>query len=388
MSATEAIHTLAESPAPNEGFAARLRSAREMRNLSKRSLALSAGLAPGTVNGLEDAARNVGTETVQRLASVLRVSPSWLAYGDAPVRRLLNFHVAPGYDPMAFLRHVDAVVRGVGGRLDPAMLYVDPFSAVQYAGLAERAAPVPIESATAFVDSTEPLSVIALGSGLAKEETRLAEILTRGTRLEDDIPVLFLFEISHTLLVAGYTHAVQHGVQTVAIEGDFRNLPSCEHLFVGRGGGPRRKLVTMLGCTLGNLPDELSFLRENLVGCVAGDLLLLDFGLRTKDPKQEAKESWARAQPHASFLVKPLSRVYGESAIRVEKRVVNRCPIAGSYALEVIATVNSRSFMVAQWRRYDSGLLLRALESIGWFSLGSWHFDSTRPNCLVLLQRR
>lgn len=372
------------------GLSARLRSARESRGLTRRALAAQADLAPGTVNSLEAADRNVGVATVERLATVMDVSPAWLAYGAQPVRRVFNYHVAPGFDPLGYLRHVDAVVRGVGGRLDPSMLYIDPFSAVQYAALTEGAKQLPLEAASRFISGIEPWSVIALGSGMARHETRLVELISRQTRrYEDDFSIyLFLVEISHTLLVGGYTHAMerlQGNVPVTAIEGDFEGLPSFMHYFAPQG--PRRKLVTMLGFTIGNLPSEIDFLRESLVGCTSGDLLLVDFGLRQGSIKEEAAASLARAKPHVSFLTKPLSRVYGEDNITIESKIASRCPIPSSYALEIYATVKDRRFMVASWRRYDAKSLFDAFGSIGWHHVGSWTFDDEKPNCLALFKR-
>ena len=374
----------------------RLRSARESRGMARRVLAAEAGLAPQTVNVLENSGRNAGVATIERLANVLRVSPAWLAYGMQPLRRVLNYRVAPGFDPIAYIRQVDAAVRGYGGRLDQSMLYIDPFSAAQYAALTEGAKQLPLEGAAKVIRSLgfEPWSVIGLGSGMARHETRLVELLLQQANVfEEDSVECYLVDISHTLLIGGYLHAVdrlQGNVPVVAIEGDFRRLPTFMHFVSPQA--PRRKLVTMLGFTIGNLPSEIDFIRESLVGCSRGDLLLLDFGLRHGEIKEEAAASFSRATPHLSFLTKPLSRVYNEDAISVESRVEMRCPVPDSYALEIHATVKLkdgvRQFMVASWRRYEANALFHAFSSIGWENVDSWTFDEERPNCLALFRRR
>lgn len=70
-------------PSGAAGLAQRLREARERMYLSQSKLSLLAGLGRITVHNIEEGRTqgNVGIITVEKLAKVLRVSPSWLAYG-------------------------------------------------------------------------------------------------------------------------------------------------------------------------------------------------------------------------------------------------------------------------------------------------------------------
>ena len=92
----------------------RLRLARERLGLSRRRVSTLAGLAPETVYSIENTNRMPGIDTVEKLASVLGVSPAWLAYGGEKVQRVHDFKPAPGFDGLARAASLDAILRGAG----------------------------------------------------------------------------------------------------------------------------------------------------------------------------------------------------------------------------------------------------------------------------------
>lgn len=64
--------------------AGRLRFARELHPISSRELGIAAGLSTGAVSAIEtapDGGGRAGVATVEALAKVLNVHPSWLAFG-------------------------------------------------------------------------------------------------------------------------------------------------------------------------------------------------------------------------------------------------------------------------------------------------------------------
>ena len=63
------------------GLAKRLRAARRLREIGGKPLSLAANLAATTVLRIESEASVPSIEAVERLASVLKVSPGYLAYG-------------------------------------------------------------------------------------------------------------------------------------------------------------------------------------------------------------------------------------------------------------------------------------------------------------------
>lgn len=60
----------------------RLRWARKKADWNVRDLAQRAGLAPSSITDIELGTRIPRTDTVDRLATALRVERCWLAYGD------------------------------------------------------------------------------------------------------------------------------------------------------------------------------------------------------------------------------------------------------------------------------------------------------------------
>lgn len=63
------------------GLAARLRTAREARGLSRHALGKAAETTGTTVQTIEDGLSMPGLDTVEQLAKALQVTPCWLAFG-------------------------------------------------------------------------------------------------------------------------------------------------------------------------------------------------------------------------------------------------------------------------------------------------------------------
>lgn len=60
----------------------RLKWAREKASWTVRELAQRAGIAPSSITDVELDSRTPRTDTVERLATALKVERCWLAYGD------------------------------------------------------------------------------------------------------------------------------------------------------------------------------------------------------------------------------------------------------------------------------------------------------------------
>lgn len=69
-----------------DGFSDRLRQVREARKVSVNRLAVQAQVARDLVRVLERGGQVPRARTVLQLASALRVSPAWLAYGAGGIR--------------------------------------------------------------------------------------------------------------------------------------------------------------------------------------------------------------------------------------------------------------------------------------------------------------
>lgn len=395
------------------GLSDRLAEAREARGLSRRRLSEEAGLSSPTAQMIETGQRMPQLDTVERLADVLKVSPAWLGYGAPPVRRVFNYRTAPGYDPLKQGRELADLIHGCGGRVDQSMLYIDPYGAAHYATVAETYKGLPLRQAAALVAShfQEPLTVIALGAGTARHEVRFVEQLVQQQEQAfsdgDSTIDFYLVDISQPLLSTGYKHAAEtltrYNIPIVAVEGDFTKLPSYMDYFAP-SRGPRRKVITMLGYTIGNFANEVTFIRDSLVGCIQGDLFLLDYLVRLAPPNKPA--AIKDAEPlfnqkrrkdfhgtYISFLLNPLTRHYGHNApIHVEPVLdTSSCPIPGSYAIEMRATMQSeegkKSFIAASYKRYEPTAFDAALRSEGWERVESWEFGDDRPSMLSLFRR-
>lgn len=66
----------------HEGVGARLRWARQRAGMTVRALAEVAGVAFSAVTEIELNKRRPRTDTTERLAVALKVTPCWLSYGD------------------------------------------------------------------------------------------------------------------------------------------------------------------------------------------------------------------------------------------------------------------------------------------------------------------
>ena len=190
-----------------------------------------------------------------------------------------------------------------------------------------------------------------------------------------------------------------------AIAANFYHLPLYINV-LDRGPGPRRRLVCLFGGTLGNLSNELLFLRHQLVGMEPGDFLLLHTA-RAWAPR-EAPEEIKRLDPalngslpgelralERQLLIGPIER-YGRPPgepledMEVQSRLeVGCCPVPGSYAIEqsvLVAGPPRRRFVVTYKKRYEPGGLVSALAELGWENVAVWD-DGPGKDLLCLFRR-
>jgi len=149
------------------------------------------------------------------------------------------------------------------------------------------------------------------------------------------------------LLNEGYQHAAtkvaRRGVLVQAIQGNFHHWARYTQLHHVPERSHRRRVVTMLGSTLGNLDNEVSFFEQTLIGLATDDLLLLDVLVAKGDPQRreevERNDLALQRGPsplHAKWLTGPLRR-YCEDLKSVElKHTLNVLTVVpGSYAINV-----------------------------------------------------
>jgi len=402
----------------------RLRKAAEM---SRERLAKRAGLSRNTILNLEDGKNNPVHSTLLRLIAVPELG---LTHADVPWRQPTegelsstpNCWIAPGYDPIKMFVELITLLNGQGGSIEQTYAYLDPKSALNWFSLSNQSSYTTLYRERAPLDLLAAkmadrsfhgrMDIIALGAGDGKQEVRLVQNLLeqidgKTGKSHADLS-LYLVDISQPLLSEALKHASaslegRSGVTTWAVQGNFHHLPRYTQLHYAPQRANRRRLITMLGNTLGNLDNEPSFFRHCLAGFTTGDLLLLDVDVAhasSSAPDEIKKCDPALQQSvrpaHVEWLGGPLLR-YCNGAVDVHLRYeldVN-CPVPGSYALDALATVKmndgrEKQFSVFRFKRYDPTSLCKLLAGLGWESVAQYSYgpNPEKPMKTLLLFRR
>lgn len=404
------------TPLKSQGFHQRLRKLRTKADLSQRRLGALAGLSDATVQAIEQGGRMPGIDTVERLATVLGVSDSWLAYGEgALMRDDLHYWIAPDFDPIKATLDLNTLLANKSGHIEQSYIYIDHLGAASWCALtkltnhAAMVESLPLNKvARALLNRSDAfLDIIGLGCGTARHEIRLvSHLLQEG---QGDLR-LFILDISQALLSIAYQQARellggQPSVVVQAMLGDFHKLPAYEHVF--KAHTPRQRAFCMFGYTLGNLANEIKFLRSSLSLANPGDFLLLDVTL-CRAPAQDP-DAIIKADPPLSkrrpadyqklledFMTTPIRRYVGQAAqITVTPHLDTRsCSIPGSYAIEFQATVDDpnyagKSFAVAYVKRYEPKALIATLDAEGWELIDDWRYGGEfQPAMLALFRRK
>ncbi len=397
-------------PSRAKEFGEAVSRARKEAGLSPMQLAKLAGIAERTVRNVE-AGSNIPTHsTILGLLSVRELGLTldqvpWKTGPEVNLGSAPNCWIAPGYDPLKMFTELFEIVNGRGGSLEQTYAYLDHKSAVNWYQLANRGQyaavfreRMPLGKMAEKVVETighVGMDIICLGSGDGKQEVRLVEhLLTQHEqqrlRAQPDLR-LYLLDISQPLLLAGYQHAAdmvgQRGVYVCAIQGNFHHWPQYTQLHFSDERGHRRRIVCMLGNTLGNLDNEARFFQHTLIGFGPQDLLLVDVQIaqgsteRPNDiPKQDRLLINGLQPEHQEWLSGPLLR-YCQNARSVDFHLSLdfRGVIPGSYSIDVMADVTledrrKKRFSVFRFKRYDPKKLAAVIESMGWELLAELPF--------------
>lgn len=413
-------------PARAVEFGTLVETRRTAAKLSRAVLAERSGLSRNTLLNVEAGKNNPTRATILRLLAVPELG---LSREDVPWRRPLegdlasapNCWIAPGYEPIKMFVELIKLLNGQGGSVEQTYAYLDPKSALNWFALTNDTtysttfrAKMPLEAMAKKVREEAGhlrLDIIALGSGDAKDEVRLVRhILEQNenslTRSRPDVG-LYLVDISQPLLSEGYRHAfesleMQKGVMVWAVQGNFHHLPRYTQLHYSPQRAHRRRLITMIGNTLGNLDNEPSFFRHCLVGYVPGDLLFLDVMLARAPANDRAeihRKDAALQSPVPSSYVEWLGGIlhrYCRGVIDIKMRfeLETSCPVPGSYCLDAIATVkladaSERQFSVFRFKRYEARSLIDILTPLGWEAVEQLPYGPEKiPTKMLLLFRK
>lgn len=388
-------------PARLQEFSQLVISLRSAAGLSRRELSVLSGLSEKTIYNVEEGDTMPTHATVLRLLAVKELGLTteqvpWQQKSTLDVGSSPNCWIAPGYEPLKLFAELFEVLNGPGGAVEQTFVYLDPQSAINWYELCNQSyyatkyrARLPLDAvAQRALELTGHgrLDVVGLGSGDGKQECRLVEQLldwADETKRPADLR-LYLLDVSQPLLSAAYQHAAQtlgrrRSVSVQAIQGNFHHWPRYTQLHHAAERGNRRRLISLIGGTIGNLENEARFFQHTLVGLAPDDLLLLDVLIAAADPqnpdeirrKDPALSSGPSAE-HRKWLTGPLLRYCQDlESVELKYALGGPCTVPGSYAIDVIATVElrdrqSRRFALHRFKRYDPKRLADMMRHLGW----------------------
>ena len=411
-------------------FGRLLRDKRDAAGLSRVQLAQKAKISDATIKFIETARHPPSRATLIRLIAVAELKLTWEEVPGQPappasdrpaasekcvLSSELNCFITPSYNPVRMVMDLGRFLNGAGGHVEQTNAYLDHQSAAAYLVMCQQSpvaaglrASTPLaEAARQIGGASEPvgLNVMALGAGDATLEVRLVQHLLEEARVPSI--ELCLLDISQPLLSCAYQNAAETltGISNVHLWGmqcNFHHLPLYTQLYYRPESRQKRRLFCMLGGTLANLDNEPRFFQHSLLGCAPGDLLLLDMQVAMAPADQPAEirrrdKSWASGVPatHAAWLSGPIWR-HCKDAISVDFhwRLDTQCPVPGSYALDAVATVQSRGraerqFSLFRFRRYEPARLAECLSNLGWDEIGAWAYGTAdHPAALRLFCKR
>ncbi len=415
-----------------QSFGRLLRDRREAAGFSRSELSRLAKLSDATVKFAETARYPPSRKTLIRLLAVPQLNLSWddLPWqpGGAPQPQPtpegkseaaatdLNCYITPTFDSVRMVQELGRFLNGAGGHVEQTSAYLDHQSASAYLAhcqqspvIAAHRLNIPLGAiALRIAKETKSagLNVIALGAGEAHLEVRLVQHLAQAQPATD---VRFcLFDISQPLLSAGFKYATDalnelRGVNVWAMQGNFHHLPLYTQLHYAPTSARRRRVYCILGFTLANLDNEPRFFQHSFVDCVPGDLLVLDVQqahgsadspeeIRRRDPGLRIPFSKVHVEWFAGPIYRHCKDVVG---VDLAMELDSQCPMPGSYALDVIATVKTagraeKRFSMFRFKRYDVARLAQCLAESGWEQLAALPCGNAadRPGVVMLFCKR
>lgn len=396
-------------------FGTALRERRESLGLSRSALARAVHVAETTIKAIELGRRKPSADLLRRLSRCGAVDDSASTPRDGSV---LNCWIAPGFNALRLLGDLVAKANAAGGSIEQSLLYLDHASAAAWCALTNTADYQMVTGATyercaravrRRIDDS-PLDMIALGCGSARREVTLSR------KLIEESPGLdfrlYLLDISQPLLSEAYTYAAENlealpHVSVTAIQGNFHDIPRYGALLYRPEHSYRKRLLTMLGFTFGNLDNELRWVADTLSPFHKGDLFLFDVQrsqvasvdaktIKRSDPSLQPGALNHRQREIESFFLGPLRRYRqgGATSAELRNELGAACVVPGSYQVEHVAYLQedsaTRRFVLAKARRYSIPELAQAMADLGWHMVehAPSGDDKRAPISQLLFERR
>ena len=402
-----------------------LEQRRRAAGMTRKVLADRAGISESTLRNVETGRRPPTRTTVMHLQSVpeLRIDAGPIgAHLTGRPQRVTDFSpncwLTPEYDALKLHQELTLQLNGRGGHLEQTYLYLDYSSAAAWCSIAEHEIYTTARNlmplgrvAERIAELAGPvgLDVIGLGCGDGKDEVRLTQRLLDVHRSKN--LRLYLLDISQPLCSGAYRHAAEMlgdrpTVSVYAIQGSFHNLQRYSPLLHAPERAHRRRIACMFGNTFANLQNEIMFVRNSLIGLAPGDFLLLNVPatVAPADEPEEIKRKDRRIAGQTNAYEKSagdrhfidLIRRYVPGIKDVELSAsldFEACPVPGSYAADIRATVHmlsgeTKQFSMLYAKRYDQVQLDAKMQKIGWLPVAHWIYaEEYHPRLLLLYQR-
>jgi len=397
-----------------------LRQHRDEAGLTQEQVAAFSSLSLSLVRKLEQGSMYPSRNALLALCTVpdLKLVPNEIttlpATREQGHRLAPNWYVSPGFDSVSMLTEFTNQINGGGGAIEQTHAYLDHKSALDWIQLCNMPRYqawrdcFPHEETAARIREVvgrAGLDVIALGPGDGKTEVQLV----RSIVADWERPNLrfYLLDASQPLLGRAFRHAIdafddQPGVFVCGIQGNFHHLPRYLQLHYTPARSHRRRIYTLIGCTLGNLEHEPQFFRHALAGAAPNDLLLFDAEFAftdSSDPKEIRLRDPAfgsSLDDHQRWLGGPILRYCREAqSVSLSLGLDTDRPLPGSYGIQFLAKVQllggqSKEFCMWQVRRYQPQSLVDCLRGLGWQHVGLMPFrgSKTRPRGVFLFQKQ
>lgn len=391
-----------------EAFGSLIADRRLAAGLTVERVAELAQLPTATIRSVEEGKTPPAQHVLLRLLDVVQLE---LEYADIPWKEAdrdphwdMNCRIEDA-DPTQAWIELDRLMASQTGKLPFRCLFTDEESAFLWVKLSEtpelddlhRGLLLDAVADAAFsADSRVGIDVIALGPGTGKTEIALTASIQTVVKRGDTR--LFLVDESFPLLSVCHRRAREvlpdRGCSVYGFHGDFLRPGFIEDL-VGSRHAHRRRLISLLGFTLGTFDNEMRFVRSNLAALSDGDLLLVD--LRIGHPFGPGAEHdllnvdhgfvYGRSesaslvrQQWETFLSKPILRFLPNSVeASIERRIDSQPNRLCSYSVDEHAILRlpsgeERQFSVYRGGRYDPSEVSDAFRREGWELVQEWTY--------------
>lgn len=246
------------------------------------------------------------------------------------------------------------------------------------------------------------LDLIGIGCGDGKKEGKLIQgLLDLSPNLNINC---YLIDKSLPLLVGAHSHLDSIFADSGRVKirehfADFMKLTNIPDLFDSEESQNTLRIGTMFGGTLGNLDNELRFVRDSLQAFKPGDLLLVDVvlgfashdnieAINIEDPRMSFQGIYqASTQNWLTSILKRHRSIWGDLHFQNVLKP-STSPFAKTYTIELQATIESEkqrpTFNMLRLHRYNQEEFIGTFLKEGWKRLSGKTYGLKKRKFLYL----